>query len=252
MSSTIELSEVSGVQIVKAGTEGPNILFLHDSGQPPAGMKRHLRQLAEAGKVIAPNLFDLASNLRHKGIAPSLEDIVYELDQLDLIDRQQRTGIVAVSVGAGFAWEYAAQKPKKVDWIITGSPLGYPLHRSLFSWLVEFIRVSRQTSTIPEELNTDEGLVELKRNFKKDPRAVLDIWKMAINMDCQEQLKTIKSPVDLLWGENDNFTPIWSGEKMSTLLPQARLEVVSKYYHYWYQFEPRKLINPAIQQAKTT
>ena len=252
MNQNLEATEVNHIQVVRAGQVGPNILFLHDSGQPPRGMRRQIGQLAEAGKVIAPNLFDMASVLRSKGIVPSFEDMVYELDQLDLVDRRFKTGIVAVSVGAGFAWEYAAQKPQEVDWITTGSPLGYPLHRSLFGWLAEFIRVSKQTSTIPEEIRKrDEGIVLLKRQIKKDPRSVWEIWKMAMNMDSREQMRNIQSPVDLLWGRHDHLTPFWSGQKMQGLLPHARLDEVSDYYHFWYQFEPEKLTGPAIQQTST-
>lgn len=252
MSGEIEITEVNGIQIVRAGKEGPNILFLHDSGQPPAGMKRQISQLAEGGKVIAPNLFDIASVLRSKGIMPSFEDMVYKFDQLDLVDRRHKTGIVAVSLGAGFAWEYAAQKPQEVDWITAGSPLGWPLHRSLFEWLTEFIRVSIQTSRIPSEIrNRDEGTTLIKKQLRKDPRGVLDVFRLAMNMDSREQMRNSQSPVDLLWGRNDHFTPFWSGKKIKGLLPNARLEEVSDYYHYWYQFEPKKLTDPATQRAST-
>ena len=249
---SIEIQEVNGIQIVKAGGEGPNILFLHDSGQPPAGMKRQILQLAEVGKVVAPNLFDIAGTLARKHIHPTYEDMVWEFNQLELLSSRDKTGIVAVSLGAGFGWEYAAQKPQEVEWITTGSALGYPLHRSLLGWLAEFTRVSVQTARIPKEIRSrDEGIRLIKQQFKKDPRGVLETFRLAMHTDSTEQLKSLQSPVELLWGRNDHYTPIWSAQKMKGLLPNARLEEVSDYYHYWYQFEPEKLTGPAIERARS-
>lgn len=252
MANSVEIGEVNGIQIVKAGTEGPNILFLHDSGQPPAGMTRQILQLAEVGQVYAPNLFDIAGLLTRKNIRPDYEDMVYEFNQLKLLNRRYKTGIVGVSLGAAFGWEYAAQRPQEIEWITTGSALGWPLRRSLADWLVEFVRVSVQTARIPEEIRSrDAGTKLIKQQFRKDPRSVLEGFRLAMNSDSREQLKVLQSPVDLLWGRNDRFTPIWSGEKMKATLAHARLGEVSDYYHYWYQFEPEKLTGPAVEKAKT-
>lgn len=252
MSETqIEISQVNGIQVIKAGGEGPNILFLHDAGQPVAGMIRHIRQLAEAGQVVAPNYFDATGKTIREGKKPSYEDLVYELDRMSLMDKSKPTGIVGVSMGAALGWEYAAQNLQEVAWIVAGSPLGWPLHRSLFGWLKEFAILTHKINQIPaEQKKLDPGITELFKQFKKDPRGVLGGLKLATTTDSRAQMASISAPVDLLWGKNDNYTPYWMGENMRNIMLNARLAVVSEYPHYWYQFEPQKLTIPAIQRIR--
>lgn len=100
----IKALEVNGVQVLKSGKEGPNIIFLHNAGQVPLGMTEHILNLSEAGQVTAPNIFDLIRALQLRGNKqPSFADIANEISRLDLLDKRERIGLVTSSFGASVA-----------------------------------------------------------------------------------------------------------------------------------------------------
>lgn len=251
----VEVSKFSGVEIVSAGKEGSNIILLHPAGQPPLGMKEHVQQLAEVGRVVAPNIFDLIAVLQRRGIQnPSFADIVNEFMGLDILDKRKRTGLVAASIGGQFAWEYTAQKPQEVEFITAGSPTGWPFKRSLSEWIVEFVKefVWEASTQVPAELKKkDPGAGLFIRQFLKDPASVWHGLKLAMNADSRQEMAGIQQPVDLLWGRKDNYIPFWAGQKMAGLMVNSRLQVVSEHNHMWVNLEPQKLTGPAIQRIQT-
>lgn len=250
----VEVSKVSGVEIVSAGKEGPNIIFLHPAGQPPLGMIEHIGQLGEVGQVFAPNIFDLIAVLQHRGIKnPGFADIVNEFNRLDILDKRQGTGLVAASIGGQFAWEYTAQKPREVDFITAGSPTGWPFKRALSEWIFEFVKefVWEASTQVPAELKKkDPGPRLFIKQFLKDSKSVWHGLKLAMNADSRQEMAGIQQPVDLLWGRKDNYVPLWTGEKMAKLMVNGRLQVVSEYNHIWVNVEPDKLTDPAIQRIQ--
>lgn len=251
----VEVNKINGVEIVSAGKEGPNIIFLHPAGQPPLGMIEHIGQLGEVGQVIAPNIFDLIAVLQHRGIKnPGFADIVNEFMSLDILDKGQKTGLVAASIGGQFAWEYTAQKPQEVEFITAGSPTGWPFKRALSEWIMEFVKefVWEASTQVPAELKKkDPGAGLFIRQVRKDPVSVWHGLKLAMNADSRQVMEGIQQPVDLLWGRKDNYIPLWTGEKMATLMINGRLQVVSGYNHMWVNLEPGKLTGPAIQRIQT-
>ena len=47
-----------------------------------------------------------------------------------------------------------------------------------------------------------------------------------------DELTLINLPTLVIWGEVDTVTPLWMGEKIAELIPQARMEVVANARHY--------------------
>lgn len=236
----------------KGDLEGPNIIYLHPAGQPPAGTTEYILNLAQAGQVFAPNMFDLISALQHRGVKnPSFADIVNEFSDLDLLNKRGRTGLVATSFGASFAWEYTVQKPQEVDWIVAASATGWPLNRSLHRWAYEFIKMMAiHQFNVPKEVKKkDPGGEQFLNQIKKEWKGVWQGLRLAMNADDRQLLPDIQIPVDLLWAEQDTMIPVWSGREMEKVLPNARLEIVSQHHHMWYTYEPEKVTNRAVQRA---
>ncbi len=100
-STPIEVTEINKIKIHTSGVNGEQILFLHPAGQLPAGMTEHIEQLSEVGRVIAPNLFDIISVLLREKEAPSFRGIANTLQELEIVDLQNKTHIVACSLGGG-------------------------------------------------------------------------------------------------------------------------------------------------------
>jgi len=62
--------------------------------------------------------------------------------------------------------------------------------------------------------------------------ALKPILSKIVREDLSQDLKKIKCPALLLWGENDNQTPLWAAKKMAKLLPNNKLVVLLGIDHY--------------------
>lgn len=253
----VERVIADGVEVLKSGNEGPNIIFLHNAGQVPEGMTEHMLNLSEVGQVVAPNIFDLIRSLQLKGNKhPSFADIANEFSRLDLLDKKQKTGIVSSSFGSSVAWEYTAQNPDEVEWNVAGSPTGWPLKRSLVEWMGAFAREFFLPQKVPIPENTkkrDPGSGMMVKRFLQHPKSVLQGLKLTMNAEQKETMQTIKSPVDLLWGRTDQYIPPWTNKMVADVFPtNGRLTIASEYNHLWLAVEPDLLTNPALARAKAT
>ncbi len=250
----VESTQVNGVEVLRSGKEGPNILFLHNGGQVPIGMTEHIKNLSEVGQVIAPNIFDLVRSLQLRGNGqPSFADIANEISRLDVIDKKQKTGIVSSSMGGSVAWEYTLQNTDSVEWNVAGSPTGWPLKRSLVGWMAAFVRefVLPPNPKIPQHLkDRDPGSGRMEKRAKEDLGSAWHTLMLTTKANQIEQLKAIQTPVDLLWGESDQYVPLWSGREMAKMISNSRLDIVSPYNHLWMAVEPEQLTNPAIARAR--
>lgn len=248
---------VEGVQVLKSGDQGPNIIFLHNAGQVPLGMTEHILNLSEAGQVIAPNIFDLIRVLQLRGNKnPGFADIANEISRLDLLDRRKKTGLVSTSFGASVAWEYTAQHPNDVEWNVAGSPTGWPLKRSLVGWMAAFTREFLLPSNprIPSHLKKrDPGSGLMQKRAREDFASVWQGLKLTMDADQRAVMRTIKTPADLLWGKTDHYIPPWTQQMVKDVFPtNGRLIIASEYNHLWLAVEPEKLTEPAIQRARKT
>lgn len=244
----IEIHRINGIQIVCAGQEGPNVIFLHPAGQPPLGMREHIEQLAPYGRVIAPNIYDLVASCVQKGIKkPTFDDLGHEFSRLEIFSQNARTGLVAASFGGSFAWRYAAEHRQEVDWVVAGSPTGWPLRRSLEGWFIEFIKMMGNFYQAPAELKMrDAGPRFFIKQTIKNRGAVYRGLVMAAQANDTEVLGAVGAPVELLWGRKDTFIPAEGGHRMQLLLQCASFKEVSEYGHLWFCLEPEKLTAPAI------
>ena len=66
----------------------------------------------------------------------------------------------------------------------------------------------------------------------------------------QNELVKIKTPTTLIWGKNDDATPLPQGEKMANLIEQANLEIFENSGHFPFIDETIKFINIVHRQAK--
>jgi pimeloyl-ACP methyl ester carboxylesterase len=60
--------------------------------------------------------------------------------------------------------------------------------------------------------------------YREYPRAAR--WIGAVREDLSDQIGAITAPTLLLWGDNDPISPVAVGERLLSLLPNARLHVV--------------------------
>ena len=73
-----------------------------------------------------------------------------------------------------------------------------------------------------------------------------------VNQDLLEQARRISVPTVLIWGDSDQETPLWMGEKLERAIPDAALIVHAGAGHYAYLEKPEKtaLIMHALFQSQ--
>jgi pimeloyl-ACP methyl ester carboxylesterase len=52
-----------------------------------------------------------------------------------------------------------------------------------------------------------------------------------IREDLRSSLSAISTPTDLIWGQNDQITPLYLGQELSQLLPHSTLHVIAGARH---------------------
>lgn len=74
-----------------------------------------------------------------------------------------------------------------------------------------------------------------------------DTFVKIINQDATELASQIKSPVKLIYGDQDQTTPIRLGQRLEQLIPAAKLVVVSGAGHYVHIDQPQAVMSELNQ-----
>ena len=71
-------------------------------------------------------------------------------------------------------------------------------------------------------------------DYKNSPEVLRRTMSIILNEDQRENLKNIKVPTLLIWGENDTATPLSDGKLMEKLIPDAGLVTYKNSGHFSY------------------
>jgi pimeloyl-ACP methyl ester carboxylesterase len=69
-----------------------------------------------------------------------------------------------------------------------------------------------------------------------------ETFKKIVNLDLTSCLKGIKNPTLLIWGENDQDTPLYMAHKMDKLIPDSGLVIIESAGHFSYLDNPKKFL----------
>lgn len=71
-------------------------------------------------------------------------------------------------------------------------------------------------------------------DYKNSPEVLRKTMSIIINQDQTEIMKKIKVPTLLIWGENDEDTPLEDGKKMEKSIPNSALVTIKNAGHFSY------------------
>ena len=186
---------------------------------------------------------------RYNVVIPILPIFTMPIRQLDLdglVDYIQRfvnfkgfkkVDILGNSLGGHLCQMYCLRCPDKVRTMtLTGSSglfenaMGstYPRRGSM-----EYIRKKTEMVFFDPKVATDElvnEVYELVQDLGKCIR-VVKTAKSAVRHNLEDKLKDILAPTLLVWGNQDEVTPKWVGEKYHELLPDSQLVQFDKCGH---------------------
>ena len=154
--------------------------------------------------------------------------------------------IVAHSFGARVAILLAAEHPDAVGKLLLTGAAGVPSRKSgktpfktrVYKALRSLVGRPFMRRLFGEE-KIDLWREALVQHFgSADYRALTPFMRQTFNrviaQDLTPCLAKIKSPVLLVWGENDTATPLWMGQLMSERIPDAGLVVEEGAGHFAY------------------
>lgn len=145
----------------------------------------------------------------------------------------ETVSIVGHSLGGALALECTYHNPDKVNQLFLVDSEGIYGHENLLQLARNFIRsnLSRQGSC------NMKHVADLSRIFKK-PLLHLKLAHFAHHANLQEEAISIKVPTMILWGEKDQLTPLWQGQKLHQLIENSKLIVLKDMDHDWILHSP--------------
>lgn len=227
-----ELKKNGKLKYIDEG-QGPTLLLLHGLFGELSNFKHQIEYFSKNFRVVLPMLPLLEMDIFNTTVA-GLEKFVQKfVEKLDLKD----VHLLGNSLGGHVALVYILKHPERVKTLIlTGSSglfengMGdtYPKRGDK-----EYIRKKTEDTFYDPAIATDElvdEVFEITRNRLKAMR-IIALAKSAIRNNLGEELREIKKPTLLIWGQNDKVTPPFVAEEFNKLIPDSELFFIDKCGH---------------------
>jgi 2-hydroxy-6-oxonona-2,4-dienedioate hydrolase len=212
---------------------GETLMLLHGLFGALSNFQDLIEHFRQQYKVVVPILPLLDMDLLHTSVG-GLEKFVYKF-----IEHRGYTGIhlLGNSLGGHVGLVHILKHPEKIkSLILTGSSglfengMGdtYPKRGDR-----EYIRNKTAFTFYDPAMATEElvdEVFEITNNRMKVIK-IIALAKSAIRNNLGDELKAIKQPTCLIWGNNDNVTPPFVGEEFHKLIPNSELHFIDKCGH---------------------
>ena len=229
---TYEIKQDVKFRYIEAG-EGEPLLLLHGLFGELSNFGELIKFFSSSNKVIVPLLPLLELDLLHTSVS-GLQKFVAKF-----IEHRNYNNIhlLGNSLGGHVALLHILKHPERIkSLILTGSSglfengMGdtYPKRGDK-----DYIRKKTELTFYDPAMATDElvnEVFEITNNRIKVIK-IIALAKSAIRNNLGEELKAIKQPTCLIWGNNDNVTPPFVGEEFHKLIPNSELHFIDKCGH---------------------
>jgi 2-hydroxy-6-oxonona-2,4-dienedioate hydrolase len=227
-----EIKEDGKFKFIEEG-EGQVLLLLHGLFGALSNFKDLIGHFSKTHKVVVPMLPLLDLDLLHTSVG-GLQKYVHKFIEHRKYDQIHLLGN---SLGGHVALVHVLKNPARIrSLILTGSSglfenaMGdtYPKRGDR-----EYIRKKTEFTFYDPAMATDElvdEVFEITNNRLKVIK-IIALAKSAIRNNLGEELKEIKQPVCLIWGNNDNVTPPFVAEEFHKLLPNSELHFIDRCGH---------------------
>lgn len=227
-----EIIQEGKFKYIEAG-EGEPLMLLHGLFGALSNFKDLLDYFSKRNKVVVPMLplFDL--DLLHTTVG-GLEKYVQKFIEFKGYSNIHMLGN---SLGGHVALIHALKHPENIkSLILTGSSglfengMGdtYPKRGDY-----EYIRKKTEVTFYDPAMATKELVDEVYDivNQRLKVIKVIALAKSAIRNNLGDELKEIKTPTLLIWGNNDTITPPFVGKEFNKLIPNSELHFIDKCGH---------------------
>ncbi|MCB9282484.1 MAG: alpha/beta hydrolase [Lewinellaceae bacterium] len=210
-----------------------NLMLLHGLFGALSNFESILDEFGKRFNVIVPILPIYELPIRKV----SLSGLVDHVEDFVKFKKYKSVHVLGNSLGGHISLLYALANPKMVrSLILTGSSgLFENAMGSTFPRRgdYQFIKTKTESTFYDPKVATKELVDEVFDivNDRNKAIRVLATAKSAIRHNVGDRLYTIKVPVLLIWGNQDDITPPFVAEKFAELIPNSRLYFVDKCGH---------------------
>ncbi len=256
---------IDGVEtrVIEAGPRGaPPLVCLHGTGGHAEAFIRNLAALSRDHHVLA---YDLPAH----GWSGAPERS-YEIDGycrhlnafLDTFGLAEAV-LIGQSLGGWIAASYAVGHPARVTRLVLVGAGGNTFDPAVMQRIRDASMAAVKTPThalvrdrvallFSRTVTADEELVACRQAIYSRPGAI-DAMRKALELQTPEirrrnlftRWAEIVPPALLVWGRDDQITPLSSGRQIATALPGSRLVVLDQCGH-WPQFERPDAFHEAV------
>jgi len=205
--------------------EGIPTLLLHGWGASAATMQSVFNRFVSQNKSI------IALDLPHFGLSPTppsgFDIYDYANTVLAFLDEKgiEKVNLLAHSFGGRIALLLASDQPDLVaKMVITGGAGLKPKRGMQYHFKVLLYKIKKKLGKTPKDAGSPD--------YQNLPDDMKGVFIRVVNTFLDKYLSQIKCPTLLLWGKDDNATPLWMGKKMQKSIKDSGLVVLENAGHY--------------------
>lgn len=213
--------------------EGEPLVLLHGLFGALSNFQYLISYFAKTNKVVVPMLPLFELDLLHTSVGGLKKFVNRFIEAKDY----NNIHLIGNSLGGHVALVYILSHPERIKSLtLTGSSglfengMGdsYPKRGDK-----EYIRNKTQLTFYDPAMATDELVnecFEITNNRIKVIK-IIALAKSAIRNNLGDELKNIKQPTCLIWGNNDSITPPFVAKEFNKLIPNSELHFIDKCGH---------------------
>jgi pimeloyl-ACP methyl ester carboxylesterase len=165
--------------------------------------------------------------------------MIHFLDELGV----DRANLVGHSHGGRVSIAVAADEPERVGRLVLVDSAGIPPKRGWrYRRRVAVAKLGRLIATVGgapgRRLQERMRARVASRDYLEASEAMRGTFRAVIAADLSDRLPRIAAPTLLVWGDQDDDTPLWMAHRMEELIPDAGLVVLEGAGHYSYADAP--------------
>jgi pimeloyl-ACP methyl ester carboxylesterase len=221
----------------EAAGQGEPVILVHGLSGSTRWWSRNVQAIAERHRVYLVDLpgFGKMRRSRRRFILAEAADWLSEwMGAVGL----ERAHLVGHSMGGYICLHLAASRPEAVRRLVLVAPAGVPSGQSMVGYLGPLLEAALYA--------TPSFLPVLVRDALRTGPATL--WRAARDIlagDVREDLRRIRAPTLLIWGERDTLVPPAIGDLLRGEIPGSRLLVLERAAHV-PMFDRPKEFNAAL------
>lgn len=227
--ATLNIKDIN-VYFEKSGSKGKDVVLLHGWGQNTEMMAFIAEFLSKYFVVYNIDFPGFGKSDEPKNVW-GCEDYTEMLRDFCLINKIDNPIFIAHSFGCRIAIRYA-HKYGAYKMVLTGAA-GIQDTRYL-SWYIKTYTYKLSKKILPKSLLDKYANKVGSEDYKNTSGIMRQTFVKVVNDDIKPLLKDINTETLLVFGENDEATPVQKGEMMEKLMPNAALVIFENGDHFAY------------------